>query len=122
MLSSYRVLVVEDEPAVAEHITDVLTDAEGIVVGPASSVSEAQRLVSEGVSVDAALLDLNLRDGTVTPVLEALSARGVPAVIYSGAEIPADVRKRHPDLIALGKPVRPARLLAELRRVLGQLP
>ena len=48
MLSSYRVLVVEDEASVAEHISDVLTEAEGIVVGPVASVSEAQRLVSEG--------------------------------------------------------------------------
>jgi CheY-like chemotaxis protein len=76
MLSSYRVLVVEDEPAVAEHITDVLTEAEGIVVGPASSRAEAQRFVSEGGAIDAALLDLNLPDGPVTPVLEALFARG----------------------------------------------
>ena len=81
MLSSYRVLVVEDEPAVAQHINDVLTEAESVVLGPASSVSEAQRIFSEAASVDAALLDLNLPDGAVTPILEALSARGVPEAL-----------------------------------------
>ncbi len=33
----------------------------------------------------------------------------------------ADVRQRHPDLIALSKPVAPARLIAELRRLMGKL-
>ncbi len=122
MLSSYRVLVVEDEQAVAEHINDLLTEAEGVVIGPAATLSDAQKLLAEGVSIDAALLDLNLPDGAVTPVLEALSARGVPTVVYTGGEVPPSVRKRHPDLIALAKPVRPARLIAELRRVTGQLP
>ncbi len=121
MLSSYRILVVEDERAVAEHICDVLTEAEGVVVGPAATLSDAQRLLADGVGIDVALLDLKLPDGAVTPVLEALSARGVPVVVYSGAEVPAPVRKRHPDLVALSKPVRPARLIAELRRVMGQL-
>ncbi len=122
MLSSYRVLVVEDEPAVADHIRDVLTEAEGIVVGPASSRAEAQKFVSEGGAIDAVLLDLNLPDGPVTPVLEALFARGIPAVVYSGADVPSPLRERHPDLVALSKPVRPARLITELRRVMGQLP
>ena len=121
MLTSYRVLVVEDEPAVAEHISDMLTEAQGVVVGPAGSVSDAQRLVAD-CALDAALLDLNLSDGAVTPVLEALMARGVPALVYSGFEVPPGIRKRHPDLVALSKPVRPARLIAELRRVMGQLP
>jgi DNA-binding NtrC family response regulator len=121
MLSRCRVLVVEDEPALAEHLRDILTEAEGVVVGPAASVSDAKRLVAHG-AIDAAILDLNLSDAAVTPVLEALTARGVPAVVYSGGEVPPSLRKRHPTLIALSKPVRPARLIAELRRVMGQLP
>ena len=47
----------------------------------------------------------NLGDGVVTPVLEALSARGIPTVVYSGGAIPEDVRQRHPDLVTLSKPV-----------------
>jgi DNA-binding response OmpR family regulator len=122
MLSTYRVLVVEDEPAVAATIADLLTEADGIVIGPATSLVAAQKLLSEGVPFDAALLDLNLGDGNVTPVLEALAARGVPAVVYTGGEVPESVRKRHPNLIALTKPVPPARLVVELRRVMRKLP
>jgi hypothetical protein len=69
--------------------------------------------------LDAAVLDVNLADGSVTPILEALSARGIPTVIYTGGVVPEDVRHRHPDLIALSKPVLPARLIGELRKAIG---
>jgi CheY-like chemotaxis protein len=118
MLAGYRVLVVEDEPLVAESLSDLLTEAEGVPVGPTRSVGEAQQLIRTNPSLDAALLDLNLPDGLVTPVLEALSARGIPSVVYTGGAVPEDLRQRHPDLIALVKPVLPARLIGELRRVI----
>jgi CheY-like chemotaxis protein len=114
MLEGFRVLVVEDEPLVADGLGDLLAEAEGVPVGPASSV----HLIKDGPAVDAALLDVNLRDGPVTPVLEALSARGVPTVVYTGSAVPEDVRQRHPELIALAKPVPPARLIGELRKVI----
>jgi DNA-binding NtrC family response regulator len=118
MLAGYRVLVVEDEPLVAEGLRDLLAEAEGLPVGPASSVREAQHLVKDGSAVDAALLDVNLRDRPVTPVLEALSAWGVPTVVYAGGVVSENVRQRHPDLITLAKPVPPARLIGELRKVI----
>jgi DNA-binding NtrC family response regulator len=116
MLSGCRVLLVEDEALVAEHITDVLTEAEADVVGPLATVAEARQLVRDGVKVTAALLDLNLRDGSATPLIEALTARGIPTVVYTGAGLPDEVRRRHPELVALMKPVPPARLVAEIRR------
>jgi CheY-like chemotaxis protein len=108
MLAGYRVLVVEDESLVAESLSDLLAEAEGVPVGPTRSVSEAQQLIRTNPSLDAALLDLNLPDGLVTPVLEALSARGVPSVVYTGGAVPEDVRQRHPDLIALARQACPA--------------
>ena len=113
------VLVVEDEALVAATISDLLTEAEGVPVGPAATVSEARRLIKDSPSLNAALLDVNLGDGLVTPVLEALSARGIPTVVYTGSAVPEDVRRRHPNLIALSKPVLPARLIGELRKVIG---
>jgi DNA-binding NtrC family response regulator len=107
---------VEDEPLVAEHIVHVLTEAEAEVVGPFASVLEARQLVRNGVFVNAALLDLNLRDGSVTPLLESLAARGIPTLVYTGAGLPDVIRRRHPQLIVLTKPVPPARLVGEIRR------
>ncbi|MXQ14221.1 response regulator [Microvirga makkahensis] len=119
MLAGYRVLVVEDEALVAEDISKMLTAAECVPVGPAMSISDAQQLIRTDLSIDAALLDMNLPDGLVTPVLEALRARGIPSVIYTGGAVPEDIRQRHPDLVALFKPVLPARLIGELRKVIG---
>ena len=120
MLAGYRVLVVEDEALIAEDIRELLSEAEGVTIGPAATVREARLLIKQGPPVDAALLDVNLGDGVVTPILEALSARGIPTVVYTGGAIPEDVRHRHPDLIALSKPVLPARLIGELRKLIGK--
>jgi len=60
MLSGCRVLLVEDEPLVAEHITTVLTEAEADVVGPIPTVAEARQLIRKGLRVGAAVLDINL--------------------------------------------------------------
>ena len=119
MLAGSRVLVVEDEALIAMGISAMLTEADGEPVGPAASVREARQLIRDVIVLDAAVLDVNLADGSVTPILEALSARGIPTVIYTGGVVPEDVRRRHPDLIALSKPVLPARLIGELRKAIG---
>jgi CheY-like chemotaxis protein len=118
MLAGYRVLVVEDEPLVAEGFKDLPAEAEGVPVGPASLVRDAQHLVKDGPAVDPALLDVNLSEGPVTPVLEALSARGWPTVVYTSGTVLKDVRQRHPEFIALARPVPPARRIGELRKVI----
>jgi hypothetical protein len=81
-------------------------------------VSEARQLIKEGPGLDAALLDVHLSDGLVTPILEALSAGGVPTLVYTGSLVPDDVRQRHPEMIALSKPVLPTRLIGELRKAI----
>src|SRR5688572_6681567 len=118
MLSGCRVLVVEDEPLVAEHITTVLTEAEADVVGPIPTVAEARQLLRNGLRVGAAVLDINLRDGPATPLLETLTARGIPTVVYTGAGLPELVHRRHPEVVALMKPVQPARLITEIKRAM----
>jgi DNA-binding NtrC family response regulator len=117
MLSGLRVLIVEDEPVLSDDLNELITAAEGVVVGPVATVKEARTLIKGGAAFDVAVLDVNLTDGVVTPVLEALQARGVPVLVYTGGTVPEDVRRRHPSLVSLAKPVRPARLTGEIRRV-----
>jgi DNA-binding NtrC family response regulator len=119
MLAGCRVLVVEDEALIALGISAMLMDAEGVPVGPACSVCQARQFIKDAAVLDAAVLNVSLADGSVTPILEALSARGIPTVVYTGGVVPEDVRHRHPDLIALSKPVLPARLMGELRKAIG---
>jgi DNA-binding response OmpR family regulator len=117
MLSGLRVLIVEDEPVLSDDLSEIVTAAEGVVVGPVATVKDARALIKDRVVFDVAILDVNLTDGVVTPVLEALRARGVPVLVYTGGAVPEDVRRRHPSLVLLTKPVRPARLTGEIRRV-----
>ncbi|WP_147023112.1 response regulator [Microvirga aerophila] len=78
MLAGCRILVVEDEALVAETIRDLLTEAEGVPVGPAATISEARRLIKESPSLNAALLDVNLGDGLCDPCTGGPERTGRP--------------------------------------------
>jgi hypothetical protein len=55
------------------------------VIGPAASVEEALSFVEkDGVRLDGAVLDINLRDERVYPVADLLTACGVPFVFTTG--------------------------------------
>ncbi len=117
MLSGLHVLVIEDDPTIALYLDDVIQRAEGTVIGPFSSLREARVFLRTAQQVDAAVLDVNLTDGEITPVLEALRARGTPVVIYTAsADLPRRIADRHTDLLVLQKPVQPGRLVGELRK------
>ena len=114
------VLVVEDEVLIAMDLERLLRRSGYRVLGPASTVAEALRML-EGATPDAALLDVNLRGEMVTPVAEALRARGVPFVLasaYDRGQLTAEVLAGAPNV---GKPVNARRLLAALARVLAAM-
>ncbi len=115
LVAGLRVLVVEDDPVIGIDMTEVIQDAAGEVVGPAKSIAEAGRIAKTG-TFDVAVLDVNLADGEVTPVLESLHARKIPMLVYTGSSLPESVVRRHPDLTTLRKPVLPARLLGEIAK------
>jgi CheY-like chemotaxis protein len=117
MLNGLRVLVVEDNPAVATDISDLIERAEGEVLGPVGSLREARQMVKSEQAIDAAVLDVSLSDGDITPVLETLRARHVGIVVYTGGSgLPPGVGERHPDLVILRKPVQPGRIVGEIQR------
>ena len=109
------ILIVEDEALVAVTLSDAVENAGGEVVGVARTVSEARELI-RWLAFDLAVLDLHLPNGDVTPVLEALHARQAATIVYSGSELPENVRARHPKLVVLRKPALPGRLVAEILR------
>ncbi len=114
-----KVLVVEDEALVAMEIAQVLRDADFEVLGPARSVAAALSLIEES-GCDAAVLDINLTRETSEPVARKLLADGTRFVTLSGYS-----HTQHLPIFdgvpALAKPLRPALLVAEIRRcLLGQ--
>jgi CheY-like chemotaxis protein len=83
-LSQRHVLVVEDEFYLADDLALELTSRGVTVVGPVADVEEALALLESGVEIDAAVLDINLRNVSVFPVAEALQEREVPFVFATG--------------------------------------
>jgi CheY-like chemotaxis protein len=86
-LEGLRILVVEDEYAVAADLTWWLEDGGAQVVGPAPTIEDALILIeAHGAALDRAMLDVNLRGEKVFPVADALMKLAVPIVFCTGYE------------------------------------
>ena len=68
LLNQVSVLIVENEPFIALDLATAVEEARGKVIGPAGSVREALMLIERHL-VQAAVLDVNLSDRDVTPLL-----------------------------------------------------
>ena len=111
-LLGLRILVVEDEPLVAQLICSTLEDARALVVGPCATIAAAERAM-KGREIDAGLLDVNVGGEKIFPVAERLHADGIPFLLLSGYGRDA-VPSNQPEWRALGKPFRMSGLVAAL--------
>ena len=112
-LDQSAVLIVDDEPFIALDLAMTVEDAGGVVVGPAGSVREALALLEKN-QVTAAILDVNLSDGDVSPIVEILMARGIPLVFQTGVGLPQSLKSRYPGLLVYAKPVHSDQLVQTL--------
>src|SRR3954466_1731127 len=119
-LSRCNILIVEDQAIIALDLESAVEDANGRVIGPASTVREALKLLHAN-EVDAAILDANLPDGDVTPVAEALIDRKVPFATNTGVAVPLQLQ-RCPGLLVFRKPTPSSRLIRELAGLLPIIP
>lgn len=117
-LQGRRILIVEDEPFIAFDLADAVEGAGGEVVGPAMSISEARRLLQEA-PVEAAILDVDLPDGTIEPVVAELVARQVALVIHTGAGLTPQLAATYPQLDVFSKPTAVTTLTEVLAWRLG---
>jgi CheY-like chemotaxis protein len=102
LLSSRRVLIVEDEILILMMIEDMLTDLGCESIAVASKVDQAITLV-EGQVFDAAMLDINLNGIPSYPIADALTARGVPYFFSTGNGV-KDMKEGYRDQDVLKKP------------------
>lgn len=99
-LGGLRVLVVEDEYMVADHIGMLLEDLGCEVAGFAATVAEALDLV-RSEQLDGVLLDGNLNGDSSGPVAIELRSRSIPFVVATGygqLELNADALNGAPRL------------------------
>jgi DNA-binding response OmpR family regulator len=78
-----RVLIVEDEPLIAENLRTTLVEAGFEIAGMAARVEKALKLIESG-ACGAAIVDANLAGASAGPVAKALSARELPFIVLSG--------------------------------------
>jgi DNA-binding response OmpR family regulator len=115
-LKGARILVVEDEPFIAFDLKMAIEDAGASAIGPASTIAEALDLIAHETP-DGAILDVNLPDGTIAAVLDALSGK-TSMVVHTGVGLPADVRALYPLVPVFTKPTDPAVLLSHVAAAL----
>jgi len=118
VLAGRRILIVEDEALIAMWIAEILQGAGAAVIGPAGSAAEALALI-ERESLDGAVLDYKMPDGTTEPVADLLAARGVPFVFATGYH-PRPLAPEYADRPRLEKAFAEEELLAAITSVLGQ--
>ena len=113
----WRVLVVEDDSLQAEHVCDLLVEEGMEPVGPTPSSQAALNLL-DTASVDAAILDVRLRDGLCFEIARMLTARRIPFLFFTGSireVLPAEFRT----VPLLRKPCEPQALFNVLCAMLS---
>jgi PAS domain S-box-containing protein len=115
-----RVLLVEDEPLIAIEMESELTSLGIDVIGPASDVQSAKRLISEN-TLDAALVDANLNGLSVEEVAAALTLQSIPFAFVTGYGRET-LPKRFRDAPLLGKPIERNALVSTLSDLLSKPP
>lgn len=120
--SPATLLVVEDEAELSRLFVEVLETA-GYQVVTADSVTDALITLS-GQHFDAAVLDIELRDGLVFPVADRLADAGTPFVFASAVYLQM-VPRQHQDAAFVAKPFNINDLLARVEEAVaaaGQAP
>jgi DNA-binding response OmpR family regulator len=98
-----RVLIMEDEFIVALDLSDMTEDLGYSVEGPYATVAEGERAL-ERTRPDAAILDVQLADGEVFPLADALTRLGVPIIFHSGHADTRSLLARYPEARSASKP------------------
>jgi DNA-binding response OmpR family regulator len=113
-LVGLHVLVVEDSWHVSDAVVELLQSMGAEVSGPAATVAEAERLLSERVP-DIAIVDFSLRGSEQADgLIDRLNKQGVCVVVISGHEVlPVEATA------FLKKPFTDDQLLAKLNLLLA---
>jgi two-component SAPR family response regulator len=104
-LAGKRVLIVEDEPLIADQLAYQMTAEGAQVIGPVASVDAAVDLISN-THLDGATLDIKLMGNKTFEVADVLAARAIPFVFLTGYGA-RDVPARYANVSRVEKPVTP---------------
>lgn len=105
-----RVLLAEDEYLIAYILDHEMTRLGVEVVGPYQTVAEVVRK-AEDADFDAAVLDVNLRDGEIFPAADALLSKNIKVIFHTAYGADPLLTNRYPQVPICNKPVAVAELM-----------
>jgi|SRR6266851_34907 CheY-like chemotaxis protein len=82
-MQARRILVVEDELMIRMLLEDMLAELGYTIAAAAAHLDEALE-AAQNADFDIAILDVNLNGKPISPVADALVARGMPFVFATG--------------------------------------
>jgi DNA-binding response OmpR family regulator len=113
-----RILIVEDDEVVADHLAALVREKLGCV--PVVSTTSGAAMTRSG-GIDFGFLDIKLGDGDVFQLASQFRQQGVPFVFVSATD-PIAVPRELAAAPFLRKPVSPPDLVAAARRHLAARP
>lgn len=108
-----KILIVEDDPFIAMDIEGAFRKAGYQIVGPASDVRSALKLIDDDIP-SCASLDYNLGAETSIPVAEHLRKKGIRFVFVTGRSADLVDEFDVPGSQVLHKPVDPRTIVTAL--------
>ncbi|MFK4382340.1 MULTISPECIES: response regulator [unclassified Bradyrhizobium] len=112
-----RVFVVEDEYFLADDISEAFRALGAEVAGPAGHIEDAFKILRDGSTLDAAVLDVNIHSERIFPVARELRARNVPFVFTTGYDR-VTVGPEFQDVPLFEKPIDLAKMARQLAALL----
>ena len=92
-MSAQRILVVEDNKAVAKLISSRITQELKFITEVAHSYEEARTILDEDANFFIAILDLNLPDAPDGEIVDLVISKEIPAIVLTGT-LDDDLRQR----------------------------
>jgi CheY-like chemotaxis protein len=118
-LAGCRILVVEDEYFLADDIVRALTALGARIVGPYGGLDEATGVVDGDIAIDAAIMDLNLREEMAFPLARSLRSRQIPLIFTTGYDR-SSIAPEFQDVRVWSKPLDIKALTRELAGMINR--
>ncbi|MDD1516617.1 MULTISPECIES: response regulator [Bradyrhizobium] len=120
-LKGRRIFVVEDEYFLADDIGKAFRALGAEIAGPVGHLEDALEILHDGSVLDAAVLDVNIRNETIFPIARELRARNVPFLFTTGYD-KITLGPEFQDVPLLEKPIDLAAMARKLAGLIAEQP
>ena len=113
MLTDKPVLILHDNIYLALDLVAAVESLHGRAAGPAATVTEALTIL-DSENVAAAVIDADLADNGLSPIVRALTERRIPYVIQTSGTLAPEIKMVGPTARVLVKPIQPLDVVSVL--------